>query len=908
LVDQQADAAANDVEHPQEGGGGSASTPDERDQGQAVDDPGSGGSLTGPQGAQPVTLARTAFSPIVHLAAVANPDAESRYAPPHSYASLGETIGFRLDVQAPPAFAESAASPADAIARIELSVRGTGPSWQGCPDPALRDPLDPQACLVVQWNRTDTTPQPHVRRYGASATGWQVDWSASGYVPGSARPLIPPGPYALTFRAFAERPYGEPAAPFGVRDGLLDATLSDAFNYTDDSYGLYGGSSSLAVLLYNTPVIGDSIAVVSSNGAAPATFSAPVTEPCNVTVNVTDDSGSLVPGGSFQVATSFADDPASLARVGFDYVNFTWHGETLPRGRYQFHVHWVGRVSGKAPSPSNDKTPYVWVDDRAPAVSQDPRGTPVRVNASEAPGGRFPVPVLYDPDEASGHGAPVDRIHLWYQEDVLDPADPHRVLERHNWTYAGAATDIGATFANPLPGGGRADWYAPRFPGDPRPGPPRVYRIAAYAEDNAGNVKVADPSTTPPSGPDCVAGRCAVYYYDITPPRTRLALLDPSPELARAAGGPIVLRADAPETPDVARIDVLALPVPPGRDALLQASAVQADPAPAAGPAKPNLTLSAPDEGLALAGPQGLVEAGAPLHLRLKVTNREKGGAFGVDDLTDLSRPVWVRLDLLNDSGAPAMEPVWINATARAGNLVAGGNQTLALDLPAPPAPGLYVLRAGVDLDLTDPNATALPFQAAFAAWTRAPSAGDGTYGYQPDNLTDNESLLFLARGVDLVGNVEEKADYDARVDVDLTPPALAGPAAVDASSTTAVVRFSTTEPASATVEATDDGGNLTQAADDDVALDHEVRLEGLTPGASHRLTLRLVDAVGNAANVSAGPFRTADFVDVRAAALPPLVARPMDVAWNVSARDAEQVVYDVSLSLDGGRTYVANL
>lgn len=186
-------------------------------------------------------------------------------------------------------------------------------------------------------------------------------------------------------------------------------------------------------------------------------------------------------------------------------------------------------------------------------------------------------------------------------------------------------------------------------------------------------------------------------------------------------------------------------------------------------------------------------------------------------------------------------------------------------------------------------------------------------------SLAHNASLRLLVRGTDWVGNVEEKASYDATFTVDLLAPQLLGRPEVEVHSDTAVVVWETDEPSVGTVFLTPAEAPAAIAVPEPLTgLDalrtrHEVRLAGLLPGTPYSFSVASVDAVGNRANLSLlngtlFGFRTHAAIDLQVAALPPVVARPTELRWTAVAVERPLVQFRVQLSTDAGRTFPVRL
>lgn len=771
-------------------------------------EPGNGNSTTGPEGIRPLTFALTPFTPLVEVLRMGPSGVDERSLdPPGAVPFVGESFDVVVRARNPPGYADVTAARGEgsAIRRLELTVEGTGPLWTECPVPERADDVNPRACVVAVFDR-DLGARENATRL--NSTDYRLTWHGSERMPGDASRLTYlPGPYLIAARAYAGRPSGLEASAGGERvdawnsDADVRRESSDALNHTDDSHGFYGSAYYLRKPLYNGLVVPqETVRLRSVSAARDLEFHGTISEPVRFYLElrkvqpVTPGRPNpvvRVPAEGYYHTESFGTGEP-YARRGFDNLTFSWDGRDpatgryQPLGRYTLEVKAVGKYSNRSPASVLPRT-FVHIDHEAPALGVDLRGmSPTgRVTAAEARDGAFNLTVHYDPDELSGEGAPARRVHLWLQEDVLDPADPSVVLQSFPWRYVGNTSTYGLSVERLADGTARY-YRNVAFPGSAIPGPPRVYRVAAHVEDMAGNVRVERPEATPPAGPDCSrlddgSEQCAVFLFDVTPPRTRLAFLDPALDVGRARSGPFVLRVDASETPDLASVQV------------------------------------------------------------------------------------------------------FVGAS----------------------------------------NATAPP---DFANFTQIPEdaiAPDGSIAWQPDNaslLEHGRVLHFLARGVDRVGNVEGKVDYDVKIEIDRAAPALVGAPVVAASTTGALVAWETDEPSVAVVRVLDsDGREVADVASGradapgEYARAHEVRVSGLAPGRTYGLVLEASDLVGNSANVTSAngtvlALRTARAVDVALAPLPPLVARPTIVAWTARVADDPLVTYEVDLSLDGGRTFTVPL
>lgn len=806
-----------------------------------------GNSTTGPYGVRPVTLARTALSPTINVTGI-RLDQDKDPRAPTDVSTLSGTVRVDALIKNPLAmqdanllhavndtgYAQSSANrDGTAIHRVELVVEGKGGLWRGCPAPERADRLWPGACVVASWDRDvdpfmgngEVTRDPDRLDQETRLDQFRLQWNASdtrrdgafGYV-------FPPGPYVITVRAYAARPHGLPLRPYGVHDPVLDGIWAEGANVTDDRYGLHGAWFHIELPLFNAPLFApverfvdknlEHDAQVLVNVSEPGTFRAVVTDnaltnfgsskkmedgiPCRVGLQL-DPKVRIVDCLGNRTTPLFGDREGYLA-AGQDVLDLRWPAAGKPEGKYVLHVYHTGEYSGRT---TLKRDLPVAVDFAAFDSTIDPFGMPRVIRRADTPAGAEPgrrgpfnLTMVTDPGPAIARG-----WHLWVQRDVLDAAEPTRILETQEWTYSGLwGTGVGERRAFQV-----RDRLVPElnitrnftvvaFQGEPFPGPPLRYRLAAYHEDRAGNINVTEPTTTRPAAPDCATHvlpqadgedpgmavrrtRCAEFVYDITPPATRLRLVDPVPEVARTRGGDIVFAMDAEQTPDIA-----------------------------------NVTL--------------LVHAG-------------------------------------NATAEPALDEYEV---------------ALARDLAGP-----------ADRELRwRPNAT---------------------------QLQHGTVLRFLLLGADWVGNVEEKATYDERVEVDLEPPRVLGPPEVEARSGEATIAWETDEPARGAVRVVpQESTEAIVVREPGEGLEglrtrHEVRLTGLRPGTEHAFTLVSEDAVGNVANVSAVEerlltFRTEAAVEVELDAVPGLVARPTEVRWTARNVEEPHVRFRVLLSLDGGRTY----
>lgn len=541
------------------------------------------GWATGGDGARPVSAARTGLSPVINVESMGTTAASSQR-PVRDFANVTfAPVLLKARIRNPPAHADETLSGSLAagqplrdgstIQRVELFVEGLHPAWKGCPSETRRDARHPSACLVVRWDRdvdpfdrTTASTSDYIRRSPTpSPLGLGTDWTLFDVVwtptAGDAvRPWYPPGDYLLTIRAYAARPGG-----------------ADALNYTDDAYGLYGAAYDLRIPVLMQPsfrgvVVRDAggpagaleLAARASEpirwrGDVFAAKSRSALDPTNTVADLTRRVRALPWSQSESVAGN-----GSYGSLGYEPVVVAWDGRDdagamAPPGRYHLILQVVGALSGRswADAPLPDYA--VFVDSEAPDSAIDITLTTTDVTESSSPEGVIELAIRHEPEATKDRfrsppfptAAPVGvPVHLWVQEDVLDAADPDVVLESRPWRHV----EVEKLSPRAAPDGSFT-YDLIEFRAETRPGPPRLYRFAAYTVDRAGNVVAADPEEEAPAGPDC-RPECAVVRYDITPPRTQLELLSPAPEIGRFRGEVLRLRLDASATPDVSSAEL----------------------------------------------------------------------------------------------------------------------------------------------------------------------------------------------------------------------------------------------------------------------------------------------------------------------------------------------------------------
>lgn len=901
---------------------------------------GDGGSATSPEGLRPVTFARTPFNPglqVVDISYVG--EAGKRYYPPTS-ARVADFTEVRLQVTDPPAYADQTAletlvnRPPSATAgsvhrgmtiqRVELAVMGREPSWGVCPAGTLRDRHDPRACVVAYWDRDEHGEygSANVTRwnYNASRSDFLIGFNAGQFVPGLPSTLLfPPGNYTLVARAYAARPHGLPGLTGeAMREATLDGLLSDALNLTDDNYGLYGSTYYVDVPFAHRPqLIGVGQSFLSSNGTSPAAFVSNVSEPVRYTVHVhpvqTDTPTEVErypQNGSF-TSLLYEDLPA-FHREGHDSLRFVWNATGRPEGQYRLLINMTGRLSN-ATSNMTESSLFLHVDRQAPSFGLDPRAMPASLNARNSPGGN--IALALNSSDLQLPASNVREVHLWVQEDVLDAADPHVVLERVPWRHAGIYTGAGTETRPNRLDGEPMTVRTVVFQGNPDPGPPRAYRFAAYVVDGAGNVRTDDPRRDAPEQEDCIE-LCAAFLYDITPPRTRLDLLAPAPGSGRIARGNLTLGANASETPDIEEFRTYAAVVSPEHEPLFDAAMRGEPQRPAPGVSRPNLTLFL-ETGERMAQPsQGLARAGEELELRLRARADDERG------FSD-ERPVHVYVNVTDAAGAMAIPgPLVYNVTEQFPPLVGGRpgldrtvpNVTLRLPrIELPRESGIYTIEvdAGAPTDPHSPRFAGVREGVVVWEALASPNAtGAIRWMPTPEQAVHGNVVLLLARGADRAGNVEDKETYDIRLAVDLLPPRLLTAPEATAGRTGASFLLELDEPAAGRARLFNaSGSEVGNATLSTFSAVHAVAFAGLAPEEDHRLALELRDELGNAANLStfngsALAVTTQRALDVALQRVPPTISAAVPVAWSVASSEEALLEYNLTLSLDGGRTF----
>lgn len=147
------------------------------------------------------------------------------------------------------------------------------------------------------------------------------------------------------------------------------------------------------------------------------------------------------------------------------------------------------------------------------------------------------------------------------------------------------------------------------------------------------------------------------------------------------------------------------------------------------------------------------------------------------------------------------------------------------------------------------------------------------------------------------------------------TPPAIVGPSASGVTATSAVVRWSTSEPATSWVEwGVGTAGRV--AGDRAFAWQHEVTLAGLQPGTTYVWRIRTVDPFRNPTRTALQSFTTRgldevpppDVVNVLAGARVPQTTVVATLPWYpVTAPSGTPVEYEVQLASDPGFTTLVN-
>lgn len=893
---------------------------------------GDGGSATTPDGVRPVTLARTPFNPDVEITFVSYIGAGGLEWNRPGNARVADSTKVRIHATDPPAYAEQTAfenlfagdqgSASDVhrgstIARVELSVLGRDPWWTGCPVASMRDRHIDGACVVASWDReenpTPVATDPVWPWNPASRSDFEAQFHAGQLFPDNSGVLFPPGNYTLVARAYAARPYGLPTISGNdVRLGVLQGLASDALNLTDDSYGLYGSASFADVPFLSVPkLIGPTLAV-DSNGQSPALFQQNVTEPVLYKVDiigVATGYRETVPKSGMLRSLHF-NDSATYHALGHDVLRFEWNATGRAVGEYAIFVNMTGNLTN-ATANTSAPTVRLYVDEEAPWIGVDPRGMPPSLNATNSPGGV--VTLTTDSLQLSPPNAGIGFLDLWVQEDILDAADPSVVLETRPWRHALRTNGLntGIQRIDRTTGEQRA-FGVFAFQAEPEPGPPRRYTFVAYITDRAGNRVVPDPSNATPTTADCAGGLCATFYYDISPPRTALATVDPPASVGRVGLANVTVRIDKSETPDVAQQTTLAAVLTPAEEAafdraLLGIPAVRAAPV-----VKPNLTVFLDPGERALAPGDGFARAGETLNATVRV----RPGSHP-DDYFNADRGLHLRVRVLDALSSETVAGPWeYNVT---GQLPVGGagepilnnpvvNGTVGVDVRLPARSGVYTLSV---VALPTPGVENMTrfteLREGVVVWDDLPAPdANGIVRWQPprEKLAHGNSIAFLTRGVDHAGNVEEKTSYDARLQIDLVAPVLTATPDVSPASHAASFRLETDEPSLARLDVVAPNGTIVANATLRLAsIVHAITLGGLRPETSHTLRLELSDEVGNVRNETLA-FATGRLMDVTLAPLPAIVAGNTTLSLAANATLATRVEHAVDLSTDGGASF----
>ena len=149
-------------------------------------------------------------------------------------------------------------------------------------------------------------------------------------------------------------------------------------------------------------------------------------------------------------------------------------------------------------------------------------------------------------------------------------------------------------------------------------------------------------------------------------------------------------------------------------------------------------------------------------------------------------------------------------------------------------------------------------------------------HDFTVSGLTPDTLYTVICSIVDAAGNgptVSDPIDVTTLKLIDLDAPViLSGPIVTDITDTTAIVRWTTDEPATSGVNFTD-GTTQTELFDDELVTEHVVYLTGLTPATTYTLTVSSSDAKGNGPTVSAPvEFTTLGLPDTTA---PEIIAGP---------------------------------
>lgn len=859
-------------------------------------DHGDGRSSTSPDGLRPVTLARTPLSPIVNVTQVksAGPAVQ-----PWQLRDLAGEVEFTFHVRDPPAYADETygtgvTKDGTATERIELVVRGTSARWNGCPWPELTDAIDPSACLIVAWDRGVHGQETKVAPPGNPGSIARVDlanWTVrlNTVVRGpDGLPAYPPGPYAVSLRAYAARTTTM-RTPLFDGDQVVEASASDAVNGTDDSYGYYGSAYHISVPIYNAPLRLGPSTVVDANATSPLHYRFDVTEPVRYWANITTRPPPLSTEPPRRVASlagtsALFGDPDAFFQAGSDSVEISWNASAFEAGSFRIDVHLIGELSDKRATFSESQ---VYKDTAVPAGFADPRGVPEIVNATTAPGGRILLTMGRDEDSSTLQGSRVVAAHVWVRETLLDPADGESVLTQGTWSYAGANRDLGSLEipegVEPQPRTDDGDWFTVPFQAPTERGPPREYEFILMPEDRAGNRALAEPWNHTPVG--CAPDACIRLRYDVTPPRTKAELVEPAPESPRIREGEVRFAVDASESPDAARIDAYFTTVRPDAPSQLETALLGQDLAPLP-PGKRNVTLL-PATGFVVHG-EGLLPADSDFGVHLNISTTE---AFTPE------KPLVVPIRIVDAKGEPVGDVLEADLTGRV--IDRGTSFVVVEGLLSPALPGIYVIEAEVLPPELDVNVTSNKMRVPFVVWGRAPATSGQGRVPAPADAPHGSELFVLVRGTDRAGNVEEAVDYDLRVEVDREPPTLLDAPRLLARSDGASLELVTSEPAEAAL-VMPGFPNATTPLD----TAHVLVLEGLAPDTTYAYELILRDAVGNVALPVAGNISTSRILDVSIDPAPSLVAAPWRVTWRATNASEAPVEHRVLLSTDGGLTF----
>lgn len=897
---------------------------------------GDGGSATTPDGVRPVTFARTLFNPTVEIVNVSYVgETGLKWITPAEGPRVADTTHVRIRALDPPAFADqtlvenaldrptSSATTLHrgrSIQRVELSVLGREPWWNGCPVETMRDRHDARACLVAHWDRDEHEEWPDatdpVHRWNsASRSDFQATFHAGETLPGlPGGPLFPPGNYTLVARAYAARPHGLPSlAGQQVQLGVLQGLTADAFNLTDDNYGLYGSAYFVDVPFLNKPRLLPGGSIRDFDRVTPAVYEVNVSEPVRYSIDILSVTEHGVvrerhPVNGTRLSQLYNDTAIYHAR-GYDTIRFEWKPQGRPSGKYALYLNMTGKLTN-ATSNATSPTQFLYIDDEAPWIGVDARGMPAALNASNSPGGVVTLTTnstqLIDPN------APIRRIDIWVQEDILDAADPNVVLESRPWRHAGTTNGLTAGDRIDRSTGEVAQFGIFHFQAEPEPGPPRRYSFAVYHTDRAGNRVVGDPTAAVPPGPDCYHTYCATFLYDITPPRTRLESVDPAPAVGRVGAGNVMARVRSEETPDVATQISVATLLDPHEERAFDAALLGAPIAPAPRVTAPNVTVFLDPGERSLAPTSGFLRANAGIEAHVRV----KAGASHDDAFSlELGPPLHLVARVLDVAGKRVVAGPWeIDVTDQLPLTPSGDRQlsgtvngSVRVPITTPATSGVYILSIVARSPAYANHTSFAELREGFVVWDALPAPdANGTIEWPPprEKLQHGNAAILLTRAVDRAGNVEEKGSYDVRLGVDLLPPNLTAEPIVEATSHAVSVRVELDEPALAdlTILATD-GRAVANAALPTASNVHAATISGLLPETNYTLRLDLADELGNARNLTRA-FRTGRMLDTLLDPPHVLIADAQNVTLRVQAETQTRVEHALELSTDGGRSY----